>query len=288
MSETHKLIDLHTHTNASDGTLTAKQLVQAAVSARLAALAVTDHDAVSSVKEAVAEGERLGISVVPGVELSTGLDGREIHIVGLFIDPDAPALRQQLKARDEERKRRNEALLDRLEELNMPVRTALTLIEAKMLTRTHVAEALAQMGFASSTMQALETYLVPGKSAWIEKRTPSVEQCLDVIRAAGGLAILAHIDRIDKQSCENSLAIAEKALDMGFDGIEARYPTYTHKWEETAGALAQKYRLLKSGGSDFHGERKPNRLGVGFGKMKVPHEWLKELENAALSCNAHR
>lgn len=281
MSEAQGLIDLHTHTTASDGTFTAKELVREAKRAGLAAVAVTDHDSAASVEEALSEGKMVGIRVVSGVELSTALSGKEIHIVGLFTDPNAPALRQQLKERGEERKRRNKALLDKLEELNMPVRAALASMEPKMLTRTHVAEAMVKCGYAKSTVQALESFLVPGQPAWIEKRTPTVEECISVIHSAGGVAVLAHIDRIDKNNAANSLAIARMALDKGFDGIEAAYATYTAKWRDTVLELAGSYRLLKSGGSDFHGEKKPNRLGIGLGEMRVPYEWLLALESAA-------
>lgn len=274
-------VDLHTHTTASDGTLTPRQLVALAKETGLAAVAITDHDTVDGLKEGLAAGRELGVWVIPGVELSTQLDHREIHIVGLFIRPDDPALRSLLAQRKEERLRRNGLLLERLAQLGMPVPAEEVRPEGGLLTRIHVAEALVRHGYAQSPEEALERYLIPGKPAWIEKNGPDPAECARVIHGAGGVAVLAHLDRIDREDPGRALALARRALGMGLDGLEARYTTYTPEWEALADSLAAEMGLLRSGGSDFHGARKANRLGTGRGGLAVPAGWAVELAGAA-------
>ena len=137
-----------------------------------------------------------------------------------------------------------------------------------LLTRTHVAEAMVRRGWAATTVEALEGYLIPGKPAWVEKNSPRPKECAAIIHRAGGLAFLAHLDRIHKGDMAQA----------GLDGLEARYATYTPQWEETADRLARELGLLRSGGSDFHGARKPNRLGTGLGGMFVPESWVARME----------
>ena len=274
MSNTARIgraIDLHTHTTASDGTLTPREVVALAKELGLGAVAITDHDTVSGLAEALAAGEETGMRVVPGVELSSQLEQREIHIVGLGIHRESPALLALLAERREARVRRNRQLLERLAELGMVIPPE------GLLTRTHVAEALARHGYAESTVDALQRYLIPGRPAWIAKKSPTPGECAAVIHEAGGKAFLAHLDRIDQRDPERGKRLAREALRMGLDGLEARYTTYTPAWEETADRMAAELGLLRSGGSDFHGARKPNRLGSGLGGLWVPEAWLREI-----------
>lgn len=275
-----RAVDLHTHTTASDGTLSPRELVALARQLGLAAVAITDHDTVAGLAEGLAAGSELGVRVVPGVELSTQLEYREIHIVGLGIDPENGPLLELLARRKAERVRRNDLLLARLAELGMPIPAEEVRPDGGLLTRTHVAEVLARHGYAESPVDALERYLIPGKPAWIEKNCPSPAQCAHLIHGAGGKAFLAHLDRIDKKDQARSLKLAREALGMGLDGLEARYTTYTPQWEALADALAQELGLLKSGGSDFHGARKKNLLGSGYGNLWVPEQWLDAMELA--------
>lgn len=269
-------VDLHAHTTASDGTLTPRELVALAGEIGLAAVAITDHDSVAGLAEGLAAGKELGVRVIPGVELSTELEHREIHIVGLNIDPEDPTLLALLERQRGERARRNDRLLERLAELGMSIPAGEVRPDGGLLTRTHVAEALARHGFADSPVDALEKYLVPGKPAWVEKNCPTPEECVEVIHGAGGKAFLAHLDRIDKGDREHGVALARRALGVGMDGLEVRYTTYTPEWESIAEGLAEELGLLRSGGSDFHGARKKNRLGTGYGNLAVPAEWLEE------------
>lgn len=267
-------VDLHTHTTASDGTLSPRGLVSLAGELGLAAVAITDHDTVAGLGSGLAAGKEKGVRVIPGVELSTELEHREIHIVGLGIDPGNGPLLELLARRKAERARRNDLLLSRLAELGMPIPPEEVRPDGGLLTRTHVAEVLARHSYAESPVDALERFLIPGKPAWIEKNCPSPAQCADLIHGAGGKAFLAHLDRIDKKDQSRSLRLAREALGAGLDGLEARYTTYTPQWEALADALAEELGLLRSGGSDFHGARKPNLLGSGYGNLWVPEEWL--------------
>ena len=250
--------DLHTHTTASDGTLSPRQLVALAGELGLGAVAITDHDTVAGLAEGLAAGEALGVRVVPGVELSTSQAGCEVHIVGLFIRPDSPALLA-----------------------GMPVAP----VEVEpggggLLTRIHIAEALARKGWAATPVEAMERYLLPGRPGWVEKNSPSPKACGAVIHQAGGLAYLAHLDRIGRRDRQRGLLVARQVLEeAGLDGLEARYATYDRQWEALADSLAAERGLLRSGGSDFHGDRKPNRLGEGLGQLFVPVAWAEKPEN---------
>lgn len=269
-------VDLHTHTTASDGTLTPRELVKLAGEIGLGGVAITDHDSISGLAEGLAAGEELGVRVIPGVEISSDEEGCEVHIVGLLIRPDCPELLEFLEGRKRERIRRNERMLERLVEIGMPVaREEVEPGAGGLLTRTHIAEALARKGWAGSAVEALEKYLIPGKPGWVEKRTPRPGECVEIIHRAGGLAFLAHLDRIDKEDGGHSLKIARRVLtEAGLDGLEARYATYTPEWDALADGLAEELGLLRSGGSDFHGARKVNRLGTGLGRLFVPEGWL--------------
>ena len=278
--EQEKRVDLHAHTTASDGTLTPRELAALAKETGLGAVAITDHDSVEGLAEGLAAGETMGVRVIPGVEISSDEEGREVHIVGLFIRPDCRELLDFLAERKRERARRNDRLLERLREIGMPLSPE----EVEpgfggLLTRTHVAEAMVRRGWAATTVEALEGYLIPGKPAWVEKNSPRPKECAAIIHRAGGLAFLAHLDRIHKGDMAHCLVIARRVLaEAGLDGLEARYATYTPQWEETADRLARELGLLRSGGSDFHGARKPNRLGTGLGGMFVPESWVARME----------
>lgn len=273
--------DLHTHTTASDGTLSPRQLVALAGELGLGAVAITDHDTVAGLAEGLAAGEALGVRVVPGVELSTSQAGCEVHIVGLFIRPDSPALLDFLTRQREERVRRNQRMLERLAQAGIPV--APEEVEpggGGLLTRIHIAEALARKGWAATPVEAMERYLLPGRPGWVEKNSPSPKACGAVIHQAGGLAYLAHLDRIGRRDRQRGLLVARQVLEeAGLDGLEARYATYDRQWEALADSLAAERGLLRSGGSDFHGDRKPNRLGEGLGQLFVPVAWAEKPEN---------
>lgn len=269
------MADLHTHTTASDGTLTPWELVALAGELGLEAVAITDHDSVAGLEEGLAAGEELGVRVIPGVELSASQEGCEVHIVGLFIHRDCPELLEFLARRREERVRRNARMLERLAEAGMPLAPEeVTPAGSGLLTRIHVAEALARKGWAATPVGAMEKYLLPGGPGWVAKNSPCPRECGEIIHRAGGLAYLAHLDRIDKRDPERGLRMARRVLETaGLDGLEARYATYTRAWEALADGLAAELGLRRSGGSDFHGDRKPNRLGTGLGELFVPAAW---------------
>ncbi len=139
------------------------------------------------------------------------------------------------------------------------------------------AEALARKGWAATPVEAMEWYLLPGRPGWVEKNSPSPKACGAVIHQAGGLAYLAHLDRIGRRDRQRGLLVARQVLEeAGLDGLEARYATYDRQWEALADSLAAERGLLRSGGSDFHGGRKPNRLGEGLGQLFVPVAWAEK------------
>ena len=283
-------VDLHAHTAASDGEHSPEELVAKAVGAGLRTLAVTDHDTTAGIAAAVRAGAQSGVEVVPGIELSAepprnaaGARG-QCHILGLFIDPECPALLQRLRAVLDHRNRRNALIIDRMRtELGWDV----TLAEVEnaaggdVVARPHFARVIVDKGYTSSMKEAFDLYLGKGGKAYVERDRLNAEEAIGLIHRAGGVAVLAH---------PNNLLIAGAALEaylreligLGLDGIEARYNLHTA--EDTARylALADRLGLATSGGSDFHGlsVKSAVRLGHVEGALPAPRSILAALRAA--------
>ncbi len=255
--------DLHTHSSYSDGTDTPAAIVGAARAAGLAMVAVTDHDTVGGVPEALAEGERIGMRVIPGVEFDVDYHVT-MHILGLGIDPAAPALRQALAESAAKRKARNALMLEKLRGVGCPVEVH-EIESVGLVTRLHIANALVKKGFAASWQAAFDKYLLKGRPAFVRAENLPIPDTVAVIHAAGGAAVLAHPCQIrgDKH------AAIRAAVEAGIDGIEAYYPGTTEGERTLFLSLARQYGLLVSSGSDFHGENRPS-VTLGCAWEDVP------------------
>ena len=271
--------DLHTHTTASDGTLSPSRLVALAKKEGLSSLAVTDHDTLQGLPEALEAGKRLGIPVIPGVELSTAINGKTVHLLGLFVDPESRFLNGLLEEMRSRRQDRNRRMLKALQDAGLPVFPEDFPPSLPMLTKTQVGAVLAQKGFASSPMEAVQRYLLPGGVGYVPKSRIAPEECAAAIRKAGGAVILAHVNQISSQP-EEALAAAETLLSQKTaDGLETLYCQYDSFWEQETQKLAEKFRCLRSGGSDFHGDMKPGlSLGKGYGNLRIPEEFAREIQ----------
>lgn len=265
--------DLHTHTTASDGTQRPAANVQMAFEAGLAAIAITDHDTVSGVAEAVQEGLKLGIEVVPGVEISTVARNQDIHVLGYYIDINDPQLQQRLETLRETRDRRNEMIIERLQQLGIDITMEEVLNEvANVKTkgdtvgRPHIAAVLLKKGAVESVSEAFDRYL--GKGAAAYANPPRIEPAAAIrwIHEAGGAAVLAH------PGIYHDDELVEQIIAQGLDGIEAFHSDHTPEEEAKYLQLAQRNGLLVTAGSDFHGERGgvvfhapigARRIGVG-------------------------
>lgn len=271
------MIDLHTHSTRSDGTVSPREVVRLAKRAGLTAVALTDHDSVLGVEEALRAGEELGVEVIPGVELS--IDGPvTIHFVGLFIDIHSAALQQTLAHIKALRTERNLAILDRLKEAGYQLNDQEMRSDAtRAVTRANIGQLLVESGYETSVSDAIERHLKRGGDGFVPSRRLPAEECLRAIRDAGGLPILCHINQINLTAEELEDYVA-KFRAQGLMGIEAEYTEYDDHWRARARELARRYDLLLSGGSDFHGAIKRNRVGVGFGDLRVPDEFLTKLK----------
>ena len=250
--------DLHTHSIYSDGTEAPAAIVRAAKDAGLAFVALTDHDTVMGVPEAMTEGERIGMRVVPGVEFDVDYSVT-MHILGLGIDPDAPEVRKTLAESAEKRERRNAAMFARLRDVGCPIEDA---VEGEgLITRLHMANALVKKGYAASRADAFDKYLLKGRPGFVRSENISIAQAVAVTHAAGGIAVLAHPCQIRADKHAAVLA----AVQSGIDGIEAFYPGTTEGERTLFLSLARQHGLIVTSGSDFHGANRPAAtLGCAF------------------------
>jgi predicted metal-dependent phosphoesterase TrpH len=270
-----RFVDLHAHTTASDGTLAPGALVEAAARAGLAALAVTDHDQLAGLPEAREAGARLGVEVVAGVELSLAHAGRDVHLLGLLLDDAEPRLAGRLAGLREARARRAEAIVERLRGLGVGLALADVRAQAAAgtaLGRPHVARALVEKGIAASLPEAFDRFLAEGRPAFVPKARLSAREGIGLVHAAGGLAVLAHPALLgDFEPVVRDLA------GLGLDGVEVLHPRNAPPDRAKLRALARELDLAESGGSDYHGENKPE---VELGMERVPAAVLDGLKEA--------
>jgi len=277
------MIDLHTHTTFSDGSLTPTQLVEAAAAMGLTAVAITDHDTVDGLPEALAAGERLAIEVVPGVELNLEHERITMDMLGYFLGGcPSDELKQELAELRVYRDERNARIVERLAGLGFVLDAAdLAAAENGSVGRPHIGEAMVRRGYVGSISEAFELYLRRGAPAWVDRRRLSLGAAVRLLRASGGLPVLAHpgIIRTDGAGLDHLLRDAVRA---GIAGLECYYPLHDETAVKAFLVLAGKYGLVATGGSDFHGSVKPNaHLGVGPGGMPFPDDLLAGLRAVA-------
>jgi predicted metal-dependent phosphoesterase TrpH len=253
------LIDLHTHSTASDGSLRPAEVVRLAKEAGLKALALTDHDTTDGLAEAMAAGEELGVEVIPGVEISAQFTDDTMHILGYFIDFASGQLAARLEVLKQARKERNPKIVAKLNALGLPV----TMEQVERLSgggqvgRPHIARALLESGYVGTMQQAFDIYLKNGGKAYVAKYRFPPKEALDMIREAGGVPVLAHPFTLGMGS---AAALKEVLLDLqakGLAGIEIFYADHSPEQEALYLKLARELGLLVTGGSDFHGLNKP-------------------------------
>lgn len=278
MTET---IDLHVHSNCSDGSLTPEELVCYAIEKGLKAFALTDHDTMEGVPRAQKAAQGCEIEVIPGIELSTEFHGKDIHIVGLGLDYADMHFQEELMKFQNSRDARNEKMAARLQEEGIAV--SLEELEKEypnaVLTRAHFAGFLLERGYVKSRSEAFDRYLGDHARCFVPREKVTPYQAIRLIHTGGGVAVLAHplLYGMSMKRLEESVA---EFKGQGLDAIEAVYST--NKWvdESNMKQLAKRHGLLISGGSDYHGKSKPDiDLGVGRGNLNIPYriwERLKE------------
>ncbi len=270
-------IDLHVHSSASDGSFTPAEVVELAKNAALSEFALTDHDTVDGVEQAIEHANNIGgITVIPGIELSCYYGKREIHIVGLFVDYKDSYFLSELQKLKDAREARNERMVQNF--VNAGIE--LTVEELKhgnpnsVITRAHFARVLVEKGYCKDKNEAFDKYLGIGCPFYLPKPKVTPEHVLKLIQTAGGTAILAHpySYKFSKSEVETLL---DYLIPLGLAGMECYYSTYDNGQVQELRSMALTKGLLVSGGSDFHGVVKPDiSIGTGRGNLKVPEKLL--------------
>lgn len=275
-------IDLHVHSNASDGTLSPAQVVELAAREGLRAIALTDHDTVAGIREAEETAERTGVELVPGIEFSCVWKGTEIHILGLFVDMDDPSFVRQVQELLVVRNERNEEMIRRFQEDGMDI----TLEGLKagepdtVVTRAHFARLLVEKGYAATLDTAFKKYLQYGGRYCIRKERIAPEKAMDILVQNGAFPSLAHIMQY-KLGWEEDKKLLAYLKELGLKGLEVYHSSHNASQSIRLQDLAVRYGLLPTGGSDFHGANKPDiRIGVGRGGLKLSYGLLEAIKRA--------
>lgn len=278
---TEKYIDLHVHSNESDGTLTPAEVVMLAKEQGLSAIALTDHDTIDGLPAARQTAAKTGIELIPGIELSTDYNGIEVHILGYYIDTENPDFLHQLNLFRDRRDERNRKMTEKLQHIGFDITyEALTAaFPDSVLTRAHFARYLTDHGMVKDMDTVFRKYIGNNCSCYVPREKITPFAAINLIRAGSGLAYFAHpvlchmnYDRLD--------AFIRSMKERGLTGLEAVYSTYMPGDERNMRRFASKYDLLISGGSDFHGSNKPHiKLGTGKGNLHIPYEFLQNMKD---------
>lgn len=253
--------DLHLHTNYSDGTLTPTELIGEVARLGIRVAAVTDHDILDGLPSAMEEAKRHGVRIIPGVELSSADDGKEVHILGLYIDPENGPFVARLAAFREERLDRGKKMVARLKSLGIEIdyeKVLSSLRSGASMGRPHIARMMVDAGYVSDINQAFDRYLGLGRPAYVGKARLTPAEAIALVHDAGGLAFLAHPGPLRRDD------LIPEMRDAGLDGIEAHHSDHDENVVHHYRTMADRMGLLISGGSDFHGTNKTHApLGSG-------------------------
>ncbi len=274
------MIDLHTHSTCSDGTLSPHELVRAAREAGVTHLALTDHDTVSGLAQASEEAEHLGMAFLGGLEISAEFQPGTMHILGYGISAADGDLHESLEYVQRARRDRNPKIVANLNRLGVAVTMEDVRAEAggTVVGRPHFAAAMVRKGYVRSTQEAFDRYLAKGQPAYEQKVRLSPEESIRAIRSAGGVAVLAHPLQLKAEDDARLDSIVAGLAGEGLQGLECYYRNHTEADTARFLALARRHGLVPTGGSDFHGSNRPRiKLGTGEGNLNVPQACWDEL-----------
>jgi len=285
-----KFIDLHIHSNYSDGLLSPKEIINYASKRNLVAIAIADHDTTFAIPEAIEEGKKVNIEVVPAIEFSAEIEnltgeahlprGKEIHILGYYFDWKNPTLQEKLHFFRQKRKERAYLIYEKLVKLGIRLNPEILekiSKENRSFGRLHFARALVKEGHVSSIAEAFELYLDYGRSAYVEKVRFKPKEAIELIIHLGGIPILAHLYFAYSEKIFSSL------ISFGLKGIEVWHSKYSPSFTQKLISLAKKEGLLMTGGSDCHGETNTEKLLIG--NLKIPYTILEELKQCFTGVN---
>jgi hypothetical protein len=276
-------IDLHIHSTTSDGTMSPAELVRYAHKKGLSAIAITDHDTIDGVREAVTAGGILGIEVIPGIELSVKYSDCNVHLLGYLFDCQNKELHLALSQLQAGRIERNKKIISNLNRLGFTFEFS----ELKQSAgsgqngRPHIARLMVEKKIVNTMDEAFEKYLGKEGLAYASRFVYGAEEAISLIKNAGGVTVLAHPFQIEK-SFDNFPHVLHQLRDMGLDGIEVYYPNHSRKFRKHLMSLAEKLSLLMTGGSDYHGSIRPGTTLAGGKNVSVPAQLLVKMKERAL------
>jgi predicted metal-dependent phosphoesterase TrpH len=277
-----KRIDLHVHSTASDGTLSPSSIIRMAETLDLAAVALTDHDTLDGIQEFLSAAKQAKVEAVPGVEIASTWNFKEIHILGLWIDHTNSELGELLKKVRGNREKRNDEMLNGLNKSGFDI----TLEEIKneaggeVIGRPHIASMLVKKKYFKTVKEVFGSCLARGAQNYVSRILPEIAEVISAIHNAGGIAIWAHPVHRNKSNCTNVKSDIIHFMSLGLDGIEAYYSEYSEKQHTMLLKYAAELNLQITGGTDFHGEILPGiSMAAGRGNLSIPETVYTELKN---------
>ncbi len=280
-------IDLHLHTTASDGVLTPSEIVRYAKSRGLQAIAITDHDTIEGCEEGSSEGEKLGFEVISGIEISAEHSPGSMHILGFFLDIHHALLNERLEYLQRARAERNPKIIEKLNQLGVRI-TYEEVLKASgggQVGRPHFANVLIEKKYVRSFQEAFERFLKKGAPAYVDKVRFTSKEALHFINEAKGVAVLAHPNTLGLGGHSDLEKLILRLVDEGLKGIEVYYPEHSSAEIGQYKALAERFGLLSTGGTDYHGmEKNGLEIGVGRGDMKLPYSIVESLKAVRNRC----
>lgn len=274
-------LDLHIHSTFSDGTLRPAELVKLAKRKGLQAISITDHDTTEGIDEALMAGREEGLEVITGIELSTTHNDRHIHLLGYLFDHKEPGFLASVESIQKARDERNIQIIHKLRGLDISITISEVQERSKVgqVGRPHIARVLMDKGVVRSINDAFDRFLKKGAVAYCPRKLLRTTDAISIIKNAGGIAVLAHPAIIDR-----SLSVLPEVLDelvpAGVGGLELYYPIHSSKNRKQLSALANRYGLAVTGGSDYHGDIRPGTMLAGGKNVYVPLEVLQQLKDA--------
>jgi predicted metal-dependent phosphoesterase TrpH len=274
-------VDLHLHTTASDGVLSPAEIVRYAKAKGLQAIAITDHDTIEGCEEGLTEGERIGFEVIPGIEISAEHSPGSMHILGFFLDIHHPLLNERLEYLQKARAERNPKIVAKLNQLGIEL-TYEEVLKASgggQVGRPHFANALLEKKYVRSFQEAFERFLKKGAPAYVDKFRFTSKEALHFIQEARGVAVLAHPNTLGLNGYSELEKLILQLIEEGLKGIEVYYPEHSSSEVAQYKTLAERYGLLPTGGTDYHGmENNGLDIGTGRGDMKLPYSIVQNLK----------
>jgi predicted metal-dependent phosphoesterase TrpH len=276
-------VDLHLHTTASDGVMSPSEIVRYAKTKGLQAIAITDHDTIEGLEEGLSEGERIGFEVIPGIEISAVHSPGSMHLLGFFLDIYHPLLNERLGYLQKARAERNPKIAEKLSRLGIDLtyEEVLKVSGGGQVGRPHFAQVLLGKRYVRSFQEAFDRFLKKGAPAYVDKFRFTAKEALHFINEAKGIAVLAHPNTLGMNGYSELENLLVQLVEEGLKGVEVYYPEHSASEVAQYKILAERYGLLLTGGTDYHGiDKNSLDIGVGRGDMKLPYSLVENLKAA--------